>query len=278
MVPSWRLFVALLLACATPVPAWARQVQQACSAGPSHPGCDGLGGTRRQGIAFGLSAGHDQARDDLLVPMRWAGLGLGIRFEWDRTGTRSWHDASLHLPVSLYLNRFDHKALGLGLELAYAWVHGVAQTGGRGRLALGGHARLDLHDGFYGSWDEEHGYWFTAWALGPRVAWAGPPGPKWQLGAVVDVPLVAAVSRPPRYRLNKTDPLTKLSFHLLDTNRDLHLAGPPDYIALHAGVRLTRPRASGLALGFDFDLATCDTPERVITVTNRIHVSRRVAW
>lgn len=275
--PCHLLAGCLVLACAFPAPAVALQ----SPAGPTQREAAGLQAgaeAPRHGFSFGLSLGHDQARDDLLVPMRWAGPGLGLRFGWDRAGAATRHEAALQLPVSLFLNRYDHKAIALGLEASYALVRAVRPTGNRGTLELGGHARIDLHDGYYGSWDEEHAYWFTAWAVGPRLGWTDAPGRTWQLGALLEVPVVALVSRPPRYRLNKADPLTHLSFHLFDTSRNLRFAAPPDYLALHAGIRLTKPRTSGLALGWDFDLATYADPARVITLSQRIHVSRRVAW
>jgi len=247
----------------------------------------------RSGFAFGLSLGVDQARDDLLAPLRWTGPGLGIRLAWDRETSRSRHEASLGLPVSLYQNRFDHKGLTLGLDATYGYVRTVRGPGGEvaagqgptgpdvglgSTLALGAHVRYDLHDGWYGSWDEEHGYWFTALGLGPRVSWSALPGPGWRLGATLDVPVAALVARPPRYRLTKVDPLTSLSYHVVDTNRHMRWATVPDYLAAHAAVRFTRSRGSGLALGFDVDFATYDAPERVVTLTYRVHVSRRVAW
>lgn len=231
----------------------------------------------RNGFAFGLSLGIDQAREDLVAPLRWVGPGLGIRLAWDRETSRSWQEATLGLPVSLYQNRFDHKALGLGLEATYGYVRVVRGDVTSG-LALGGHVRYDVHDGWYASWDEEHAYWFTALALGPRGSWSAALGTGWQLGATLDVPLAALVARPPQYRLTKVDPLTSLSYHLIDTARHMRWATVPDYLAAHAALRLTRPRGSGLALGFDIDLATYDEPARVLTLTYRIHVSRRVAW
>lgn len=223
---------------------------------------------------YGLALGYDQARDDLLLPMAWAGLGVGLRTAMERVGARTRHTFSLQLPASLLQNRFGHKALALGAEASYTVDRAVGRAAG-GVLALGGQVKWDLHDGFYASWDEEHAYWLTAYSLGPRVAWRRVPGSGSGLSAELDLPLIAAVARPPATRLLKTDPLTHVAFHLFDTSRNPVLTGFPRYTAAHLGLAWTRPWGGGrLVLSYDLELNTYSQPARVTTLSSRFGIAR----
>jgi len=127
------------------------------------------------------------------------------------------------------------------------------------------------------SWDDEHLYWITAYSLGPTAAWHGKARgrPAW-LG--VDVPIVAAVSRPGDDRLNQIDRLTKLSGHFVDTQRALRFATLPEYAALHAtaGV-LVGVAGLNVAISYDFDGSTYESPSRVTVVRHRITIGHRAS-
>lgn len=222
-------------------------------------------------ISWGLQLAWDQARDDLLVPLRWSGLGFGLRLDWSRTGARGRHDTGLLLPFSIYHNKFGHAGYALGIEAGYAYVRRLSGPGTHGSFALGGRLGWDLYDGFYESWDEEHAYWFSSLWLGPRLAWSGALGRDARL--TLDLPLVAGVARPPRYRLNKTDPLTRLGFHLVDTQKGMTFAAAPDFAALLTGLTMPVRRGSAVRLSYEFAIATVSHPARVITMSHRITVS-----
>jgi hypothetical protein len=264
-----RIRGALAIALVAWVPAISARAEQTAAIG-KEPAAAVASQDRGTHFRLGLTLGYDQARDDLLVPMRWGGLHAGLRTGLERVAGRTLHEVMLQLPVSLMTNRFDHKALGLGAEIAYTASRRLHRTVARGALVLGGQARGDLHDGFYQSWDEEHLYWLTAYTLGPHVAWRRTRGRLSTVSVEVDLPLVAAVARPPAVRLTKTEPLTHLSHHLLDTSHDLALTGFPRYFALHAGTALTRRWGQGrLILSYDLESNTYDRPARVATLSSR---------
>ncbi len=224
------------------------------------------------GFSIGLSLGWEQAREDLLVPMRWAGLGAGLRLRWgDRGGARK-HAFDLLIPFSLYENRFGHRGYGLGIEVGYGYAIGTVDTALRGALALGGQARWDLHDGFYQSWDEEHAYWLSSLSVGPRLVWTRAGSPT--LRFTFEMPVIAAVSRPPKDRLNKMDPLTRPSFHLVDMQRHMRLTGVLELLAFRGGVTLRPLRGPAFLLSYDVEYVRFGDPEKVLTLSHRFTLSR----
>lgn len=242
--------------------------------GRAAPPADGV----RHRFGYGLMIAHDQAREDLLIPLRWSGPGVGLRLEWERAAAMSRHSVKALVPVSFYENRFGHEGYGLGLEIAYSYTRKAREDFHRGRLFFGGQVKWDVHHGYYESWDEEHIYWLGAYSLGPRLAWSAPRGEKTRLAAELDFPLIALVSRPPLERLHKSDPRTKPSFYFTGPNRDMSFAGPFDYTAVHGGVSVTRRWGkSSIVLTYDLELVTYDEPERVVTLSNRFSIVR-TAW
>ncbi len=235
------------------------------------------GGARHR-FGYGFVVAYDQARDDLLIPLRWSGPSVGLRLEWERAASMRTHSLRAVLPASFYENRFGHEGYALGIEIAYSYLRVAEDDFHHGRLSLGGQVKWDVHHGYYESWDEEHIYWLGAYSLGPRLAWSGPRGEGTRLGAELDASLIALVSRPPLERLHKTDPRTKPSFYFSAPHRDLALAGPIDYTAVHAGVSLTRRwGGSSIVFAYDLELVTYDEPERVFTLSNRLSIVR-IAW
>jgi hypothetical protein len=231
-------------------------------------------------FAYGLVLTHQQTRDELLVPLRWAGPGAGLRVEWETAGPASRHALALQVPITVLQNRYGHTGYALCAEAAYSYQHEIAETGSEGVLSLGGHLGWKMRNAFYESWDDEHIYWFTTYSLGPRLAWSGRPGSGVHLTATLEVPVLAAVSRPPHHRLNKTDRLTSPWFHITEPQRSLELATFPRYASVRTGVTATmRPgRRSTIAFSFDFEVSTYDSPERVITLSHRLSILHRLAW
>jgi hypothetical protein len=227
-------------------------------------------------LRIGISLAHVQARDELLAPLRWQGPGLALEVGWDVDGARDDHRLTFMVPFALLENRFGHRGFLLGAGLEYAYRRSTPWSMGGGPLHLGGRMRYLLHDGFYESWDQEHGYWLTAYTLAPAASWSGAPGSRLEpLSLSVTLPLLAAVSRPERNRVNKIDDLTRLGFHLFGTQRDLELATLPRYLAPRATLAWRRVGGSGLDLSYDLEYATYASPERVSALWNRITFGHR---
>ncbi len=229
-----------------------------------------------RGFGYGLTLSLDQARDDLLAPVRWSGPGVGLRGSWTWGGSDVRHVLALAIPLSALSDRFGHEGYALAPTVGYGHLKSVARRGS-GSVWVGGRLRLDMFNGFYVSWDDEHLYWLTAYSLGPTAAWHGQVSrlTSW-LG--VDVPIVAAVSRPGGNRLNQIDRLTRLAGHFVDTQRALRFATLPEYAALHAtaGV-VVRLAGRSLSISYDLDWSTYDSPARVSVVSHRVTVGHRAS-
>lgn len=228
-------------------------------------------------VSYGLVIAYDQARDDLLAPIRWWGPAVGLRFELDVTGPRATHQVSLLPSLSFLDNRYDHPGYAAGIEFGYAYTRPLGKRQGEEGLSLGAALRWDLHNGLYESWDDEHLYWFNAYSLAPRLAWTHRPGAGGRLAVELELPVVAFVARPPPSRLGKTEPLTRLWFHVSEPHRDLHLTSFPDYLALRGGASYAmRLGAARLVVGYSLAVSSFDAPARVTTVSHRFHLSHRV--
>jgi len=229
-----------------------------------------------RGFGYGLTLSFDQARDDLLAPVRWSGPGIGLRGSWTWGGSDVRHVLALSVPLSVFSNRYGHEAYALAPTVAYGYLKPVAQ-GGSGSAWVGGRLRLDMFNGFYVSWDDEHLYWMTAYSLGPTAAWHG-QARRLTTWLGLDVPLVAAVSRPSADRLNQIDRLTKLGGHFLDTQRALRFATLPGYAALHATAGVVVPLAGRfLSISYDLDWSTYDSPSRVSVMSHRVTLGHRAS-
>lgn len=225
---------------------------------------------------LGMSLGYEEAREDLLVPLRWRGTSLGLRLGWARETPGSRQGTSLLLPLSVYWDRFGYVGLvGVGPKMYHAYVREVGKPGPRGSFNLGGLLRWQMHNGQYLDWDDEHIFWFSAFSAGPRFEWRSPSTRATELTGTLDAALVAAVSRPTRYRLNKIDDVTTFSGQFLDTQKHFELTGPPAYVSFHAGLSARRPH-SKFVFAYDLDFSTYDSPARVVTVAHRIGFVREL--
>ena len=230
-----------------------------------------------RGLGYGVTLSLDQARDDLLAPLCWRGPGFGLRGSWTWGGSDARHVLSLVVPISVLSNRFGHRGYALAPALGYGYLAQIARRRSRSSVWLGGRFRMDMFNGFYESWDDEHLYWMTAYSLGPTAAWRGRLGayPAW-LG--LDLPLLAAVSRPQADRLNQIDRLTKFSGHFVDTQKNLSFATLPDYVALHASAGVVvRVAGRSLSLSYDLDWSTYATPSRFSVLRHRLTVGHHAS-
>jgi hypothetical protein len=227
-------------------------------------------------LDLGLTVTFDQVHDDLLAPLRWRGPGGGLAAAWRSASLERAHSLSFDVPLILLKNRFGHRGFALAPSVAYGYQARLGGGGDGSSRWVGARLRLDFHNTFYESWDDEHLYWLTAYGLGPSFSWMARPGDPSQAWAWVDVPLLAAVSRPPAARLNQIDRLTKLSGHLVDTQRRLTFTTLPSYASLHAGVgRKVQALGMSLILSYRLDWSTYDAPSRVSVLRQSITIAHR---
>ncbi len=267
-IALWVLVVPLFL-----VPSVARAGEVPLLAASRCAGTDSVPGWGR-GLGLGLVFTFTQSRDGLLAPLRWKGPGLGLQSSWTWGPSDATSSVGFDVHLSILSNRFGHRGYALAPELSYGYLRRVAEAGTGASGWAGGRLPVDLFNGFYESWDDEHLYWVTAYSVGPTVAWRGRArGIAWWGG--VDLPVLAAVSRPSADRLNQIDRLTKLSGHFVDTQKHLALATVPEYVAIHATLG-THARLAGLRfmLSYDLDWSTFDSPSRVSLLRHSVTVAR----
>lgn len=249
--------------------------QTASGAAPSPPvGGEAAPGWER-GLGYRVTLALTQARDDLLAPLRWQGPTLGVGGWWTWGSAPAVNAVTLEIPFSVLSNRFGHRGYALSPLLTYGHLRRL--TGGDAPTAawVGGRLRGDLFNGFYESWDDEHLYWTTVYSLGPTVAWRGRVRGIAVWGGA-DLPLVAAVSRPPADRMNQIDRLTRISGHLVDTHKDPSLAVFPAYAALHLTLGVVaRVAGSLITLSYEVHGSTYDAPSRVSLLRHGVTVARR---
>ncbi|HSG07209.1 MAG TPA: hypothetical protein VLA36_02560 [Longimicrobiales bacterium] len=230
--------------------------------------------TWTRGFGYGVTLSAVQSRDDLLAPLRWRGPGFGLKASWDWGGNDRRHAVALRMPISILSNRFGHRGYAFAPALTYGFLTRVARSQDTAAGWLGGRMRLDMFNAFYESWDDEHLYWITAYSLGPTGAWRGRfrGAPAW---ATLDVPLLAAVARPPEPRLNQIDRLTRLGGHLVDPQKDARVVAFPDYAAVHAAVGVVlRVGGSSFSVSYILDWSRYALPARVALLSQSVSISR----
>jgi hypothetical protein len=225
-------------------------------------------------IGLGLSGLHCQVRDDIVSPLRWAGIGGSLEFFRDRLDESSRRQMTLKLPLALLTNRYEHRAGAPSLKLGYGRLHRVswfAKSGAAfaGVLLLG---NMDLQ--YYLDWDEEHLYWFTTYDLAAAAQHEIRIRPREYLVVRIAVPPVALVSRPPRHRYNKVDDFKHLDFWFRQPNEGLHLASVPRYLCVDSSAQFLFTLNDSWRLGaiYEFGYRRFSRPEPIRLLTHSLSV------
>jgi hypothetical protein len=167
------------------------------------------------------SAGVASVRDDVLVPLAFTGPALELDLRYGRSAGATQGELGLRGGLALLRDRFGHDAANLHGELGATVLRAVA-----GGWRVGGVSRLQQDLAYLYKWDDAHGYWLTAWTIGPAVARERAIGSAGVLVARADLALAALASRPPARRLNKQDALTHVGFYFDRLAADPQLLSP----------------------------------------------------
>lgn len=161
-------------------------------------------------IGAGLHLSLTQVRDDLLVPLRFAGPGAGISFGYAFDDDVWRFESRLRTSASALFDRYGTPNIALLPSLDISSHRHVTSFGDK-TLALG--ASLSLRETvFYPmSWDDAHAYWLGVTSLGPSARMTLPAGDR-HIALELGLPVVGLVSRPPRFRLYKVDNLVSGGF------------------------------------------------------------------
>ena len=243
--------------------------------------CVGLAGATALGagvdydVGVGLAGTYVQARENLVAPLKFAGPSAAVTTTLAGRSETSEVEARVHvMPVRLR-DRYDSENWGFSGGFDGRWRLDV-RHGDRAVMRLG--VMLDFHSwvGYFRAWDEVHAYWLSVIAAGPslQVVARAPGDRDWSVD--LEVPVVAAVARPPRYRADIADDLIDFGYWVS------RIADGPRVTSVHelqAGrFRLTwRGRGSGFRVdpwgGFEFESFT--EPEWVARLTYWLGVEAR---
>lgn len=217
-------------------------------------------------IGGGLHLAFTQMREDLLVPLRFAGPGTGISFGYafDDGGFRL--ESRVRVTASAILDRYGtpNAILLPSLDLGAQWH---LTSFGDTHLALGAFLSLKETVFYPVSWDDAHAYWLGVTSLGPSARLMTPLGER-HLALDLGIPVVGLVSRPPLHRLYKVDNLVSAGFWLG------RFADAPKLSSVHElqALRL-RGTWQGNGTGFridpfaELDFETFSQPARMVHVS-----------
>ena len=231
------------------------------------------------GIGFGLRA--STVRDDLLVPLSFAGSGLHVDVRYRGIAGPGLLSARAGIGARGEWTRFGQFGAALHHGIEATWHLGV-YAGETWRVAVGPAVahQADVH--YLAEWDDAHGYWLGAQWLGASArvvhrAWDG-----WRLEATPTVGLVGFASRPPAYRFAKQDALDRVGFWLSTATSDERFATLADLQAIRVDLALRHApfdasdAAGGWSFGVDARLSRYSAPATFVAVESVLYAA--YAW
>lgn len=225
-------------------------------------------------IGGGLHLSVTQVRDDLLVPLRFAGPGAGISFghAFEDDGFRL--ESRFRLTASALFDRYGttNAVLLPSLDLG---AHRHVTCFGETTLGLGAFLSLNETVFYPMAWDDAHAYWLGVTSIGPSARLVTPLGER-HVALELGIPVLGLVSRPPRHRLYKVDDLVNAGFWFS------RFADEPKLTSVHElqALRL-RGTWQGRGTGFridpfaELDFATFSEPVRMVHVSLHLGAEAR---
>jgi hypothetical protein len=234
-----------------------------------YPGCFEL--------TYGIMAYHDQAREELLVPMRWGGPGGGIQIAWGYRGEAWSFDMQLGLSLS-YLE--EHYGNGGALLTPSLLLEGYGRFVEKGPLSidLGVVLRSRISDAYLFSWDDAHLYYLASYMLGPALSleWAGYKKSIVTFG--MRLPSLGFVGRPHDERFVKQDGTDHVGFYFSEPNSNLVFAAPPGYFSFEFSVGFRWPvKRSHIRLEYVLDYERYTEPRTFTRLRNAVVFSHDIA-
>ena len=237
------------------------------------------------GIGVGLRG--DAVREDLLVPLAFAGPGVRLLSAYRGRLGPGVLSVRADLGLAFLWNRFGHMAATLDYGAEAAWT--VRFFRGLGwHLSLGPALALDSRVNFLFSWDDAHGYWLGAQWLGPMLRYASRFGDNWRIESGAAMALLGFEGRPPIYRKNKQDALNHLGYYFTRPQWNERFVSLADlqvlridaavrkaaYRDVHAGSEIGR----GWAFGVDLRLARTSVAAINVNLSVCLYAARAWGW
>jgi hypothetical protein len=227
-------------------------------------------------FTYGFTAYHDQAREELLVPMRWSGPGGGIQIALCYQGDTWSFATELGLSLSYLEERFGN---GGALMTPSLLLEGYGRIVEKGPLSinLGTLLRSRISDAYLFSWDDAHLYYLSSHMLGPTATleWNGFDKSMVTLG--MRLPSLGFVGRPHEQRFIKQDGINHIGFYFSEPNSHLAFAMPPSYYAFELSCGIEWPtRRSHMRLTYILDYERYTEPRSFTRFRNAIVFSHDI--
>jgi hypothetical protein len=215
-------------------------------------------------LGINVTCGLASYREDLVVPLGFHGLGFSLGAAYSQQTEKNALYARLRIGLSYMQNRFDHEALVLVQEIRFSWLKKFIVTQRSGEFWGGICLPLQMNNLFWGSWDDAHLYWLTAYGMGAAFQWQKKISSDKQALVRMEIPIIDWISRPPSHRFTKQEPTNHVTYHYSAPNKSLHFATLDTYQALFIQLLLRKElKRSLLNLGIEFHYNHCSEPENI---------------
>jgi hypothetical protein len=155
-------------------------------------------------LGVSLGARADTVRDDLLVPLTFAGPGIGVALSYRGAIGPGELVARADVGFSYVANRYGHGGATLDWGADAAWTVPIYRLP-TSYWALGPAVVLDSRLSVIYSWDDAHAYWLGTEWLGPQLRYGQRLSETWSLESSLTFALAGFERRPPAYRYRKQD-------------------------------------------------------------------------
>jgi hypothetical protein len=184
----------------------------------------------RYGLTLGV--GLHQARDEVLNPVRHQGLSLLAGLFRVGESATTLHRVRVSFAFTPMTDRYspDRSSMVFNPSLDFRLARRVGRLGDRTALYLGGSTGWETRFAFYENWDVGHGYWLTSAHLGFAGILARDLTGGGSLRLELELPLLAAVSRPPE-RFEYKEANGELGWVLSQIHQDMRITSVHQHLS-----------------------------------------------
>jgi hypothetical protein len=233
----------------------------------------------RHALGGSIGLRGDVVRDDLLVPLAFAGPGLQFLASY-----RGWVgpgvlNARADLGAAVVFNRFGHPGLTISYGALADWTLTVLRAN-TWHISLGPALALDSRMSLLMSWDDAHGYWLGSQWLGPAARFMGQVSSAWRLEASAAMAFVGFEGRPPSYRYKKQELRPGVGYLFTQPERSEKVVMLDELQVFRLELAMRRAAYNrfdvgrGWAFGLDFRLASTTVPATNINLSMCLFAGR----
>lgn len=225
------------------------------------------------------SAGVDapQFRDDLLVPMRFSGLGVRLGIGWQYDGRLLLWRAKGGIGASYLRERLGNQGVLIPIWFQLSGYRRAFSHWRNATLHLGVTWQSRITSAMLTAWDDAHLYYLASHVVGPgtTVEWSLPKDKK--LTWHVHWPLLGMICRPPEERFVKQEDIN--ADHLFvksHAHRSWATFGNYRTIGTELGIQWKAKR-SRMRLSFEFDYEYTHFSKPLHSLSHRLVFTQQIA-